>query len=114
MEPGSQQATSQLSGGEQAIREHSVRRPGDAAEPHQIQELSLPQQGSQSRLVQGYFKSVSTICGLYSDGMEDMYVGGRGPLDNMRSLEQYLPDPGGHRGQGVYNLHIQEFLQTEF
>ena len=38
---------------------------------------------------------------FYSDGgMEDMYVGGRGPLDNMRSLEQYLPDPGGHRGQG--------------
>ena len=36
-----------------------------------------------------------------SDGMEDMYVGGRGPLDNMRSLEQYLPDPGGHRGQGM-------------
>ena len=33
--------------------------------------------------------------------MEDMYVGGRGPLDNMRSLEQYLPDPGGHRGQGM-------------
>ena len=113
MEPGSQQATSQLSGGEQAIREHSVRRPGDAAEPHQIQELSLPQQGSQSRLVQGYIQ-VSFYNGLYSDGMEDMYVGGRGPLDNMRSLEQYLPDPGGHRGQGVYNLHIQEFLQTEF
>jgi len=38
---------------------------------------------------------------LNPDGMEDMYVGGRGPLDNMRSLEQYLPDPGGHRGQGL-------------
>ena len=113
MEPGAQQAASQLSGRQQAIREHPVRRTGDATEPHQIQELSLPQQGSQSRSVQGYFK-VSFYNGLNSDGMEDMYVGGRGPLDNMRSLEQYLPDPGGHRGQGVYNLHIQDFLQTEF
>ena len=46
--------------------------------------------------------------------MEDMYVGGRGPLDNMRSLEQYLPDPGGHRGQGAYSFYIfTENVQTD-
>ena len=30
--------------------------------------------------------------------MDDGYGGGRGPLDNMRALEHYLPDQHGQRG----------------
>ena len=54
--------------------------------------------------------------------MDDVYGGGRGPLDTMRSLEHYLPEHGGQRNAGrviikilkVQDSNIQEMSQYGF
>ena len=52
---------------------------------------------------------------LQQDCMEDVYGGGRGPLDTMRSLEHYLPEQGhgGQRNPGIKKKDLLAFIYND-